>query len=73
MQEAHGTFEDTHQHLPSCVLGLLVIAIEPDLGHLDEPIAILAPQEVVDLPPRLAEVVILKKASDLGDEAVVAT
>ncbi len=73
MQEAQGAIKDVHQHLPSRILGLLVLAVEPDLRYLDEPIAILTPQEVVDLPSGLAELPVLHEAGHVPDQAVVAT
>ena len=39
------------------------------LGDLEVPVAILRPEEVVDLPPRLAELIVLHQPRDLGVEA----
>ena len=44
----------------------LRLVAQLDLGDLQIPVAVLRPDEVVDLPTRLAELVLVHQPRDLG-------
>ncbi len=72
MQQAQRAFQDVHKHLARRVLRADVVAVQAYLAHLDVPVAELAPQKLLDLAPRLAELVGRHQAAHIGDQAIVA-
>ncbi len=48
-----------------------VPTIETYFGYLDVPVAELTPQEIVDLPPRLTELIGINEAGDIDYQPIV--
>ena len=69
MQQAQRALQHDDQHLLRRGLGLRIVPVQPQLGDLQEPVAVLSPEEVVDLPPRLAVLEVLQQPVDVGGEA----
>ena len=57
MQQPQGGFEHAHEMLLGCAPRLGIAALQAHLGQFEVPIAIVAPDEVVDRPRQVAEAI----------------
>ena len=70
MQQTQCLFEHVHQHRRRARLRLPVAGIQRNLRHLDVPVGVLTPQELVRLAARFAVFVVVHQARHSGDGGV---
>jgi len=71
MQQPQRPVEHIHQHATGSVSRRCIFAAQTGLAHLDVPVAVLAPEELVDLPSGLAQLVALDQARRVGYQGMV--
>ena len=70
VQQLEHVGEDVAQNLLGPDLAVLVVALEAGLGQLDIPVAVVIPNEVVDLLRGHAQLVLVHVLGDLADGTV---
>ena len=70
MQELEGLGQDIAQHALGLLLGGRVLALQAGLGHLDIPVAVGVPDEVIDLLGGDPQLIVVHVLRDLGDDGV---
>ena len=72
VQQPQAPFQNIDQHPACCVRRSLAPLPETHFGHLNVPVAVLAPEKIVDLTASLSKLVAIDQAAHLAHQPVIA-